>query len=78
MKKCLLSKYGLLAASMTLTACGSDSKLTRLSDFDLAERHAYCLDNKPSAPGKAQACTNIERECESRKVDLGTYICRHH
>lgn len=78
MNKYLSSKCWLLVAAMTLTACGTDSKLSRLTDYDLAERHAYCLDKAPTAPGKATACNNIKRECESRKVELGTYICRHH
>jgi len=78
MKKRLLPQFGLLGALMALAACGSDSKLSRLSDFDLAERHGYCLDKTPSAPGQVQACTNIQRECEARKMELGSYICRHH
>lgn len=78
MKKCLLPQLGLLTVIVALTACGSDSKLSRLTDFDLAERHGYCLDKTPTAPGQVQACTNIQRECEARKAELGSYICRHH
>lgn len=60
-----------------LTACGQDSKLAQKPDFELAERHAYCLDRKPTAPGHATACENVRIECERRKEELGSYICRH-
>jgi len=59
-----------------LTGCGGDSGLKALRDFELAERHANCLDREPTAPGKVQACKNIERECQRRKEELGLYICR--
>lgn len=67
----------LIAMFMVALLSACEGKLARLTDHDLAERHSYCLDNEPTAPGKAQACSNIARECERRKEELGTYICRH-
>ncbi len=57
-------------------ACGKESELRSMRDFELAERHAGCLDREPTAPGRVQACKNIKRECDRRKEDLGLYVCR--
>lgn len=64
-------------SALLLMACEGDTTLTRMSDYDLAERYGFCLDREPTAPGKAQACENLRRECERRKKELGSYICRH-
>ena len=64
---------GLLSA---LGACGDNSGLRSLGNFELAERHAQCLDKEPTAPGSVQACKNIARECDRRKEDLNQYVCR--
>ncbi len=66
-----------LATLVLLSACDQQSTLKSLPDFSLAERYGYCLDRQPTAPGKAQACENLRRECERRKRELGSYICRH-
>jgi hypothetical protein len=63
---------------LVLTACdGRSAKIRQLNDNELAERYGFCLDREPTAPGKAQACENLRRECERRKEDLGSYVCRH-
>jgi len=62
----------------TLAACGGDSGLRNLRDYELSERQAQCFDRKPTAPGSVQACKNIARECERRREELGLYICRIH
>ncbi|MEC8429600.1 MAG: hypothetical protein VXZ35_14280 [Pseudomonadota bacterium] len=62
---------------LLLAGCERDTALTRMSDYDLAERYGFCLDREPTAPGKAQACENLRRECERRKKELGSYVCRH-
>jgi hypothetical protein len=78
----MLKPWGVVSLSLVmallLAACdGRGSKIRQLSDHDLAERYGYCLDRKPTAPGKAQACENLRRECERRKEEIGSYICRH-
>lgn len=65
-----------LIAIPLLTACGGDSGLRSIADFELAERQANCIDRAPTAPGAVQACKNIARECQRRKEDLGLYVCR--
>jgi hypothetical protein len=71
-----MAKWILMVFSVVLVACGNDSAITKMNDFDLAERYGQCLDRKPTAPGKAQACENLRRECERRRTELGSYICR--
>ena len=61
---------------LMLVACEGDTRLKSLRDFELAERYATCLDRAPTAPGQMQACENIRRECERRREELGTYVCR--
>ena len=63
-----------LALPLLCLAC-EPSRLERMSDFELSERYSQCLEKKPSAPGYATACENMRRECERRKVELGSYIC---
>ncbi|MDN3637956.1 hypothetical protein QWY82_03945 [Simiduia curdlanivorans] len=65
----------LLATALLLVAC-EPSRIERMSDFELSERYDYCLEKKPTAPGKATACENLRRECERRKRELGSYVCR--
>ena len=72
----LMAKWILMVFSVGLVACGNDSAMIKIADFDLAERYGQCLDRKPTAPGKAQACENLRRECERRRAELGSYICR--
>lgn len=66
----------LLLISVWLVSCGGNSELRGLEDYELATRQAECLDRQPTAPGRAQACSNVERECERRRKDLGRYVCR--
>ena len=47
-----------------------------MSDNELAAKYADCLDNAPTAPGKATACENMRRECERRREELGSFMCR--
>ena len=61
---------------LALTGCEKSSKLKKLDDYDLAQRYGECLDKKPTAPGKVQACENLRRECERRRQELGSFICR--
>ncbi len=65
-----------IATATVLFACDGNSAVRQLSDYELAQRQAECIDRKPTAPGRAQACENVQRECERRKKDLGLYICR--
>ncbi len=74
MKLVLLSSL-LISVSLALTACDGGSKLAKLSDVDLETKYAYCLDNKPTAPGKATGCENLRRECELRASN-DNYVCR--
>lgn len=60
---------------LALTACDRGSKLAEMSDFDLETKYAYCLDNEPTAPGKATACENLRKECELRASN-DNYVCR--
>lgn len=73
-----MAKWILVIFSVGLVACGNDSAMKKLNDFELAERYGLCLDRKPTAPGKAQACENLRRECERRKEELGSFVCRIH
>jgi hypothetical protein len=72
MPKILLAMF----AASFLAACDGGSKLQQMSDFELSEKYAYCLDKNPTSPGKATACENIRRECESRREQLGSFVCR--
>lgn len=77
----IIGKRKLFAAllfSIILAACGGDSGLSELGDYELAERQAACIDRAPTAPGSVQACKNIQRECDRRKKELGLYLCRAH
>lgn len=65
---------GLLCATF-LAAC-EPSRIEQMSDYELSERYDYCLDRKPTAPGKATACENLRRECERRRKELGSFVCR--
>ncbi|TQV82604.1 hypothetical protein FKG94_07685 [Exilibacterium tricleocarpae] len=64
-----------LLAALAVTGC-SDSELRQMSDNELAGKYADCLDNRPTAPGKATACENMRRECERRREELGSFLCR--
>lgn len=66
-----------IAMILLLAGCERETALTRMGDYELAERYGFCLDREPTAPGKAQACENLRRECERRKEELGSYVCRH-
>ena len=66
----------ILVAVALLSGCDGGSKLKQMSDFDLSEKYAYCLDKKPTSPGKATACENLRRECELRREQLGSFVCR--
>jgi len=68
----------LLSASVLLGGCDNNSKLQQLPDFELSEKYAVCLDKKPTSPGKATACENLRRECELRREQLGSFVCRTH
>jgi len=61
-----------------LSACDGNAKFAKLSDYELAEAHGKCLDKKPTAPGAKIICENYTKECERRKKDLGTFVCRTH
>jgi len=67
-----------LSASVLLGACDNSSKLQQIPDFELSEKYAVCLDRKPTSPGKATACENLRRECEIRREQLGSFVCRTH
>ncbi len=62
--------------SILLAACDSNSKLRSMSDHELAEKHGECLDKKPTAPGYATACENFRKECDRRRKELGSFVCR--
>ena len=64
-----------LLAALAIGGC-SDNKLRQMSDNELAAKYADCLDNEPTAPGKATACENMRRECERRREELGSFLCR--
>ena len=63
---------------LILSACDGNDKFAKLSDYELAEEHGNCLDRKPTAPGAKIICENYAKECERRKKDLGTFVCRTH
>ncbi len=69
-------KVWMFCSLIGLVACGNESALKTMGDFELAERQAECIDREPTAPGRVQACKNINKECERRKKDLGLYVCR--
>ena len=71
-----LSGLLLLSVAALLSACDGGSKMQQIPDFELSEKYAYCLDKKPTSPGKATACENLRRECEKRREQLGSYVCR--
>lgn len=64
------------AALVLISGCEDDSNLRTMRDYDLSESYAKCLDRKPTAPGQVQACENIRLECERRRRELGTFVCR--
>ena len=57
---------------MFVTAC--EGGLSGLSNQELAAKSDECIQNNPTAPGKATACENIRKECEKRRKD-GIYAC---
>lgn len=63
-----------VALAAVLSGCGG-SKMQGLSDDALAEKYGECLDKQPTAPGRVQACENMRRECERRRME-GKYVCR--
>ncbi|AFU99681.2 lipoprotein [Simiduia agarivorans SA1 = DSM 21679] len=65
----------LCLSALLMVAC-EPSRIERMSDYELGERYSNCLDNKPTAPGVATACENLRRECERRKQELGSFVCR--
>lgn len=65
----------LIFLTLLMMGC-SDSKIQSMEDYDLAKGYGECLDRKPTAPGKVQACENLRKECERRKKELGSYVCR--
>lgn len=73
--RCLLPLLTVLSA-VGLGGCGGDSKIQGMSDYDLSERYSHCLDHEPTAPGQGQICENLRRECESRRKELGRFVCR--
>lgn len=66
----------LVALFLCASACDSNSKLTTMDDYDLAQRYGQCLDKKPTAPGRILACENLRKECERRRSELGSFVCR--
>ncbi|NIB39461.1 hypothetical protein HBA55_07685 [Pseudomaricurvus alkylphenolicus] len=71
-----MTKWFLILLSVGLVACGNDSAIRNMDDYELAQRYGECLDRKPTAPGKAQACENLRKECKRRKEELGSFVCR--
>ncbi|MBR9909925.1 MAG: hypothetical protein GYB33_06170 [Gammaproteobacteria bacterium] len=65
-----------LVVAVFLVGCERDSKFRKMPDYDLSQRYGECLDRKPTAPGQAQVCENLRKECERRKAELGSFICR--
>ncbi len=69
----------LTVLSLTVTAFSAcdmgNSKMAKLSDYELSDRHSQCLAKRPTAPGKAVACENIRKECERRKKEKGMHVC---
>lgn len=72
----ILRIISLIIITLLMTACGDDSKIQSMDDYDLAQRYGECLDRRPTAPGKVQACENLRKECDRRKKELGRYVCR--
>jgi len=75
MKSIALLTVPLMTSFLSLGGCDGGYQLADLSDFDLEQKYAYCLDKKPTAPGKMTGCENLRKECESR-AEQGRYICR--
>lgn len=67
---------GITCLTVVVTGCEKALSIRSLPDAELARRYGACLDNTPTAPGKATACENMRKECERRKEDLERYICR--
>jgi len=62
-------------AVFALVGCEGNSKMKKMSDFELAKKNSTCLIGKPTAPGKATACENVRKECERRRKELKNYAC---
>ncbi len=61
---------------LVLAGCDGNSKLKSMPDYELAEKYGECLDKKPTAPGYATACENFRKECERRRQELSSFVCR--
>ena len=72
----LLLTAVLFPALWLLSGCDGGSKLQQMPDFELSEKYAICLDKNPTSPGKVTACENLRRECEQRREQLGSFVCR--
>jgi len=64
----------LIASLLLLTACDGNSKMSQMSNGELAGKRDECLRANPSSPGKVTACENIRKECERRRGE-GNYAC---
>lgn len=72
-------RWGLwLVLTLVLWGCDRHTGTRGLSDYELSERHTECLERQPTAPGEAQACENIRKECDRRKRELGLYLCTNY
>lgn len=76
MKKIINFLAGSVLLVLVLSSCDGNSKFAKLSDYELAEQHGRCLDKKPTAPGAKIICENYTKECNRRKKELGSYVCR--
>ncbi|MEJ2419976.1 MAG: hypothetical protein P8Y45_24285 [Exilibacterium sp.] len=65
-----------ICAAAMFAGCGKSSKIRSMPDAELAQKYAQCLDNAPTAPGKATACENLRKECERRREEQTSFVCR--
>lgn len=67
--------FTILLSSTSLVGCDGNSKIKKMTDYELSERNSECVMNKPTAPGVATGCENIRKECNRRRKELKIYAC---
>jgi hypothetical protein len=63
-----------IVTTLFVAACDGGSKLSGMSDSELASKRNDCIRNNPTSPGRVTGCENIREECERRRKE-GIYAC---
>ncbi len=74
MKPSKMTKLLGFALLSTLFFAGCESRMSGMSNQELAAKRDECVQRNPTSPGKVTACENIRKECESRRKE-GNFAC---